>query len=188
MSDEPYKLPSSLFSCVQLEHLELHYCSFVPPPRFNGFSKLHSLELYGVTITSEVFSSLISNCPLLKELKLVIPDGSSCLEITAPNLKCLYYNGNFSYIWFKNAPNLARVSIHFPCLMNKVNVSKWVTLFAGLPAIEFLELEYFRLKVMLYMFISTIFIHLINYLFVVEVIMQCFFTYLHVLLLVVSSK
>ncbi|XP_052209116.1 F-box/FBD/LRR-repeat protein At1g13570-like [Diospyros lotus] len=146
MSDEPYELPSSLFSCVQLEHLELHDCLFVPPPRFNGFSKLHSLELHEVIITSEVFSGLISNCPLLKELKLVDPASFSDLEITAPNLHSLYYKGNFSYIWLKNAPNLARVSIHFPCLMNKVNVSKWVTLFAGLPAVEFLELEYFRLK------------------------------------------
>ncbi|XP_052209110.1 F-box/FBD/LRR-repeat protein At1g13570-like [Diospyros lotus] len=143
-----YELPSSVFSCLQLEHLELHLCSFVPPPGFKGFSKLLSLELHDVIINSGVLSGLISNCPLLKELNLVRP-GSFCdpdsfgyLEITAPNLRCLYCEGDFSDICLKNSPNLARVSLD---LHHSMYQEVWVTL-AGLPAIEFLELKFFRLK------------------------------------------
>ncbi|KAL7258373.1 hypothetical protein ACSBR1_004491 [Camellia fascicularis] len=34
---EPYKLPSSLFSCLQLKDLTLHSCMFKPPPeKFKG--------------------------------------------------------------------------------------------------------------------------------------------------------
>ncbi|XP_052209023.1 F-box/FBD/LRR-repeat protein At1g13570-like [Diospyros lotus] len=137
----PYKLPSSIFSYLQLKHLKLHDCLFNPPPTFKGFSKLLILELEYVSITSEVFSSLISTCPLLEELNLVICTSCAYLEIIAPNLKCLYFEGGFSSICFKNTPNLARVSINLYDLMNGEEISKWVTLFAGLPVIEFLQLN-----------------------------------------------
>jgi len=42
---EPYKLPSSIFSCQHLERLELRFCLFNPPPKFKGFSGLLSLKL-----------------------------------------------------------------------------------------------------------------------------------------------
>ncbi|CAL5399121.1 unnamed protein product [Camellia sinensis] len=68
---EPYKLPSSLFSCLQLKDLTLHSCMFKPPPeKFKGFKSLLRLELCKVAITANIFSSLISSCPLLEELTL----------------------------------------------------------------------------------------------------------------------
>ncbi|XP_052209119.1 F-box/FBD/LRR-repeat protein At1g13570-like [Diospyros lotus] len=126
MGGDPYKLPSSVFSCLQLENLELRYCLFVPPRGFNGFSKLLSLELHDVIITSEVFSGLISNCPLLKELKLVNPGCFSYLEITAPNLRCLYCD--FTYLCLKN--DIPRLRLPISWLI-EVEVSNWFTLFAS---------------------------------------------------------
>ncbi|GMP58374.1 hypothetical protein CsSME_00022064 [Camellia sinensis var. sinensis] len=70
---EPYKLPSSLFSCLQLKDLTLHSCMFKPSPeKFKGFRSLLRLELCKVAITANIFSSLISSCPLLEELTLAV--------------------------------------------------------------------------------------------------------------------
>ncbi|KAK2983918.1 hypothetical protein RJ640_017839 [Escallonia rubra] len=44
----PYKLPSHLFSCLQLTHLKLCKCSLFPPVTFEGFPNLINLELYYV--------------------------------------------------------------------------------------------------------------------------------------------
>ncbi|XP_052188113.1 F-box/FBD/LRR-repeat protein At1g13570-like isoform X2 [Diospyros lotus] len=144
---EPYKLPSSFFSCLQLKHLELRSCLFNPPLSFKGFSRLSSLELWDVVITSKVFSSLISSCPLLEELKLVNSTSISYLEISAPNLTYLFFQGRFGSICFKNTPKLARVSVYlYESMTGEAykggEICNWVTFFAGLPVIEFLELDY----------------------------------------------
>ncbi|XP_052187209.1 F-box/FBD/LRR-repeat protein At1g13570-like [Diospyros lotus] len=148
-SGEPYKLPSSFFSCLQLKHLELRLCSFNPPRRFGGFSMLLSLELQDVAITSRVLSGLIHSCPRLEKLKL-----GSCkifsfshLEIIAPKLKSLNFDGKFRSLSFKNTPKLERVSLLLYEIMpweryEGRDLSNWVTLFSGLPAMEFLELDY----------------------------------------------
>ncbi|XP_052185222.1 F-box/FBD/LRR-repeat protein At1g13570-like [Diospyros lotus] len=138
--DELYKLPSSIFSCEQMKHLELNFCLFKPPPSFKGFRKLLSLDLRSVDISFEVFSSLISSCPLLEKLKLVDCPGINDLEISAPKLKCLFFEGEFiSSICFKNSPNLARVSLYCRESMT-CETSEWDSFFADLPVVEFLEL------------------------------------------------
>ncbi|KAL7260876.1 hypothetical protein ACSBR1_006529 [Camellia fascicularis] len=50
---EPYKLPSSLFSCLQLKILTLHSCMFKSPPEFKGFSRLLELELYEFNVDAK---------------------------------------------------------------------------------------------------------------------------------------
>ncbi|XP_052209311.1 F-box/FBD/LRR-repeat protein At1g13570-like [Diospyros lotus] len=126
---------------LMLKHFKLRSCLVGPPPRFNGFNRLLSLELKDVSITSEVFSSLISICPQLEELKLVTCTDLCDLEITAPKLTCLYLEGAFSSIWIQNSPDLTRVTIFLYDVMRTEQFFDWVTLFAGLPVVEVLELD-----------------------------------------------
>lgn len=75
---DEYKLPSSLFPCLQLTHLDLAYCLFKPPPTFNGFSGLTSLEFDEVSFDAKTFESFVSSSPLLERLTL---DGWTSLRL-----------------------------------------------------------------------------------------------------------
>ncbi|XP_076897412.1 F-box/FBD/LRR-repeat protein At1g13570-like [Bidens hawaiensis] len=70
--ETPYKLPTHLFSCLELKHLELDNCCFrpPPPPNFHGFPNLLSLVLYSLFEESSAFWEFITKCPLLETLKL----------------------------------------------------------------------------------------------------------------------
>lgn len=137
-----YKLPSSLFSCLQLKHLNLHSCMFKPPPEFKGFSRLLSLELREVVISADILSSLISSCPLLERLTVESSTSFEHLEIAAPNLRFLRCKGLFSSICFKNTPQLARVSIYLNKeVLMEGESSNSVMFFGSLPVVEFLELN-----------------------------------------------
>lgn len=67
-----YKLPYSLFSFSHLSDLCLVGCSFSHKPTFNGFRRLTSLSLDGVYISKKTLLHLLSSCPLLKNVTLVI--------------------------------------------------------------------------------------------------------------------
>ncbi|KAL2551542.1 F-box/FBD/LRR-repeat protein [Forsythia ovata] len=84
-----YKLPSSLFMCLQLKHLSLSSCLINPPPSFKGFNRPIRLELDFVTIDARVLENLISSCPLLEQLVLDFLSEVDYLEIDAPMLKSL---------------------------------------------------------------------------------------------------
>ncbi|XP_028093343.1 F-box/FBD/LRR-repeat protein At1g13570-like [Camellia sinensis] len=86
---DPYKLPSSLFSCEQIRCLRLRSCVFKSPPEVKGFSRLLELVLYEVVVTADILSSLISSCPLLEKLSLKRSGNLDSLEINAPNLRFL---------------------------------------------------------------------------------------------------
>ncbi|GMP58377.1 hypothetical protein CsSME_00022065 [Camellia sinensis var. sinensis] len=148
-----YKLPSSLFSCLQLKHLNLCYCMFKPPPEFEGFSSLLRLELCDVVITTDIFSSSISNCPLLEELTLEGCSSLDCLEIDARNLMFLRCKSHVRSVCFKNAPLLAKVSILLAVQMNEKalkegETSNMVMFFDSLPVIQFLEINYYYVRYM----------------------------------------
>lgn len=66
-----YKLPSSFFSLQGLESLELTNCILELPSTFDGFSRLKSLCFICVEVTSKVFQSFLSNCPVLMDVTLV---------------------------------------------------------------------------------------------------------------------
>ncbi|XP_028093345.1 F-box/FBD/LRR-repeat protein At1g13570-like [Camellia sinensis] len=108
---EPYKLPSSLFSCLQLKILTLHSCIFNSPPEFKGFSRLLELELYEVVVTADILSRLISSSPLLERLSLQNSTSIDCLEINAPNLRFLLCEIHAGSICLKNTVQLASVAI-----------------------------------------------------------------------------
>ncbi|THG14752.1 hypothetical protein TEA_006796 [Camellia sinensis var. sinensis] len=149
---ELYKLPSSLFSCLQLKILTLHSCIFKSPPEFKGFSRLLKLELYEVVVTADILSRLISSSPLLERLSLQNSTSIDCLEINAPNLRFLLCEIHAGSICLKNAVQLASIAIDLMASMDveefeEAETSKLVTLFGNLPVIEFLELDYYYLRV-----------------------------------------
>nr|XP_043627208.1 F-box/FBD/LRR-repeat protein At1g13570-like [Erigeron canadensis] len=67
---KPLKLPSHLFSCLELKHLKLCNCFFRLPKTSSGFPNLLSLELRRVTFESGNCGQLITRCPLLEILKV----------------------------------------------------------------------------------------------------------------------
>ncbi|XP_033508323.2 F-box/FBD/LRR-repeat protein At1g13570-like [Nicotiana tomentosiformis] len=105
------KLPCSLFTCFQLRHLTLENCLIHPPPAFNGFDRLISLELHDVTISSKFLESLIYHCPLLERLVLRIPQHLNVVEIKAPKLRSFKFTGSIQFITLKDVPLLAKLSL-----------------------------------------------------------------------------
>nr|XP_043626621.1 F-box/FBD/LRR-repeat protein At1g13570-like [Erigeron canadensis] len=68
--ETPLKLPSYLFSCLDLKHLELYHCVLSPSPYFRGFPKLLILGLHDVTIPDHTYGEFIAQCPLLETLQI----------------------------------------------------------------------------------------------------------------------
>ncbi|XP_058193502.1 F-box/FBD/LRR-repeat protein At1g13570-like isoform X4 [Rhododendron vialii] len=151
MRGELYKLPSSLYSCLQLRHLKLRSCILKPLPEFEGFTRLISLDLYDVVIADDVLSSLISNCPLLEDLRLHSSTSLHSLEVVGPNLKKVNCEGHFRSICFTNTSRLANVEIYLnenrkQRFCSKEETSNSVMLLENVPVIESLELDYCYVK------------------------------------------
>lgn len=90
------RLPGIFFACLQLRHLHLSYCLFNPPPRFEGFDKLISIEFQDVTFTMNTLKTFICKCPLLERLTLKRCTNIGNLDIDAPKLKFLYIYGSWN--------------------------------------------------------------------------------------------
>ncbi|KAI8527409.1 hypothetical protein RHMOL_Rhmol12G0072800 [Rhododendron molle] len=149
---EPYKLPSTLFLCLQLEHLSLRSCVFKPPPRFKGFPRLVSLKLDNVLIASDILSSLISSCLLLERLELHSSTSLNYLEIVAPNLKCLWFEGFFRAICIR-MPLGAELTVALKGSRNQLGfnegeISNSAMLLCSIPVVESLVLDYPYVKCM----------------------------------------
>lgn len=148
-----YKIPSSLYSCQKLIHLEVFNCLLKPPQGFGGFRSLKSLDLQHITMDQDVFEHLISSCVLLERLTLMNFDGFSRLNIHAPNLLFFDIGGVFEDVNFHGTFNLAIVSIglyvnteydEVPPLGSTGNTVKF---FSPLPRIQRLEVQSLFLKV-----------------------------------------
>ena len=63
-------LHTYIFYCLDLIHLMIHNCCFYMPLSFCGFPKLCSLDLYGVRFETGNIERFITQCPLLKFLKI----------------------------------------------------------------------------------------------------------------------
>lgn len=148
---EIYKLPSSLYSCLQLKHLNLRSCMFKPPPGFGGFTRLLSLYLCEVVIADDVLSSLISSCPLLEKLILEISTSLDSLEVVGPNIKSVDCYGHFRSICFTNTSRLEDIGLYSEgsrndVLLSEGEISSSVVLLDSVPAIESLGLDYSYVK------------------------------------------
>ncbi|XP_059307210.1 F-box/FBD/LRR-repeat protein At1g13570-like [Lycium ferocissimum] len=140
-----YKLPSSLFSCSELRHLNLHNCSIHHPSAFQGFDKLVSLVLCRVTISSELLESLISHCPLLGRLVLNTPEVLDTIEINAPVLRSFNFTGNISSICLKNVPLLVKVSLESDDI--RAEDLDFAKVFESCSALEHLSLNFFNSQI-----------------------------------------
>ncbi|WJX16043.1 hypothetical protein P8452_06125 [Trifolium repens] len=113
-TDKQFDLPCRLFSFGSLRHLKLKWCWLEPPMTYESFRNLKSIDIKLVTVDQEAFENLISNCPLLEELKLaeVDLDGLGQINIRAPNLKLFQIVGEFKGISFDNTFQLTTIVIH----------------------------------------------------------------------------
>lgn len=148
-----YKLPSSLYLCDKLSHLELFNCLLKPPLGFNGFKILTSLDLQHITMDQDVFEDLIHRCPLLERLTLMNFEGFANLKIHAPKLTFFDIGGVFEDVVFENTFHLSTVSIGLYVNIGNDHeltlgtTSKLTKFFASLPSIQRLEVQSFFLKV-----------------------------------------
>lgn len=147
-----YKVPSSLFLCQNLIHLELFNCLLKPPSTFKGFRNLKSLDLQHITLSQDVFENLISSSPMLERLTLMNFDGFTHLNIDAPNLQFFDIGGVFDDVTFENTFHLALVSIGLYVngkndqAMGPGNSCKLLRFFVHLPHIRRLEIQSYFLK------------------------------------------
>ncbi|KAF7124488.1 hypothetical protein RHSIM_Rhsim12G0068900 [Rhododendron simsii] len=141
-----YKLPSSLYTCSLLKHLSLCSCMLKPPPGFEGFTRLLSLNLDEVEIADDVLSSLISSCPLLEQLTLNNSTSLNSLEVIGPNLKSVCCFSHIRSICFTNTSHLANVSLYLKGAKDGGEISSSVVLLDSIPVIEFLELDFRYVK------------------------------------------
>ncbi|GJZ34976.1 general transcription and DNA repair factor IIH helicase subunit XPB1 [Tanacetum coccineum] len=85
-----YKFPLSTFSLHQLTDLNVKNCSFNLNPTFSGFGSLTRLYFESINVSKEALLHLLSSCPLLKSLELVLDFESVDEEIPIIELfKCL---------------------------------------------------------------------------------------------------
>ncbi|RWR81311.1 F-box/FBD/LRR-repeat-like protein isoform X1 [Cinnamomum micranthum f. kanehirae] len=110
--DGRYDVPSSIFNCQELYHLELIFSRLKVPPTFKGFQNLLVLTLDLVSISKDDIARLISKCPLLERLKLLV-NFFDRFHIHAPNLRYLEVGGCFQEFSLGNSPLLTNVSIEF---------------------------------------------------------------------------
>ncbi|XP_075665513.1 F-box/FBD/LRR-repeat protein At1g13570-like [Castanea sativa] len=130
-----------LYTCLQLRHLRLSHCHTTSPPTtFKGFKRLVTLELHEVNTEINIFESFISDYPLLEHLTLINCPNTENLDLDAPNLKYLYFEGPLNSIRFRNTPVLASVTIKatedFMPKPGEFQPADMIKVFRCLPVIE----------------------------------------------------
>jgi len=93
MSDNKiYILPSYVFNCPTLTHLEFFNCVFKPPTYFLGFRNLTYLHLERITFVPTNQFCVI-DVPLLVDLVLTFCCGTQYLKMVSPQLESLVVLG-----------------------------------------------------------------------------------------------
>lgn len=106
-----FRLPACLFSCSQLNRLELSDCNIKLSNEFRGFNSLAILQLTQVYIDSDTLESLILNCPVLERLTLSVLDNQAVFRIQNPSLRYLKIDSYFLDIFLENSQSLDVVDI-----------------------------------------------------------------------------
>jgi len=154
-TEQSYKIPSCLFSCQSLHHLELRCCRLKPLTTFEGFRNLESLSLTEVTMTQDAFENLIFKCPLIEMLVLVNLDGFTQINIHSPNLKRPLIMGEFDDISFDKIFQLDTVVVDLSLYLNSETnqrrlhgrSSSLLNFFNHRPHIQGLGIDNYFLKV-----------------------------------------
>ncbi|XP_058115021.1 F-box/FBD/LRR-repeat protein At1g13570-like [Magnolia sinica] len=144
---ERYKLPSCLFRYENLIHLQVSWCIFKPPRKFDGLRNLRTLHLQDISIDSS-FEDFISKFPLLEALTLRNFDGLTCLNIQGPQLLYLDIVGKLKYLHFKNIPLVATALINMMSVNDyeKGKDSNLINVVGCLHGVKRLALEGFLLQ------------------------------------------
>ncbi|KAK9912643.1 hypothetical protein M0R45_036496 [Rubus argutus] len=141
----PYTIPSCLFSCQEIIHLELSGCLLKPLPTFKGFRSLKSIDMEDVNLPQDVFENLIVCSPLLESLSLVNCHGFTHLKINAPNLQFLFIEGFFEDIALENTSNLTDAVISLDEIVDKGHVvgssSNLLKFYVHLPQVQILQIK-----------------------------------------------
>lgn len=141
--DDPYLMPSCMFSCQDLIHLKLRNCMLGPPSTFKGFKSLRSLAIEDVSLSQDVLESMISSSQL-ESLSLKNCNGFRHLKIDAPNLQSLLFFGVLEEIEILNTLNLVEGYI---CLQDVIQSrgrrrsSNVLKFFANMPHIQRLSIR-----------------------------------------------
>uniref|UniRef100_A0A803KVD6 F-box domain-containing protein n=2 Tax=Chenopodium quinoa TaxID=63459 RepID=A0A803KVD6_CHEQI len=154
--DPEKNLPASLFSCVGLTHLTL--CKLISlPPNFRGFPCLVSLSTSIATcvhspstsIDANVLETLISKCPQLQSLYLLIIDPQVNLSIRAPNLEDLYVEGLLSELCLKGDTVITKLTLDVdfdkPSLQNR-HMSEIFTCLTNVEKLVLRERFWWRIR------------------------------------------
>lgn len=149
---ECHKLSPFLFSCVGLRHLHLTSCLFNPPPTFQGFERLISIKFQKVEFGINGFEISTCKWPLLEQLILEECSNIDNLAIDAPNLKLLYFGGQFKSICFRKTPILASVTFMAPQtsasqLFDGTRTTGIIEVFCCIPLLEYLYAGYYFIMV-----------------------------------------
>ncbi|KAK9927745.1 hypothetical protein M0R45_024914 [Rubus argutus] len=146
-----YSIPSCLFSCRDIAHLELYHCLVKLPPQFKGFGSLKSMDFQRVHLSQDVLETMIACCPLLEKLTLANCHGFTRFKINAPNLQIFDLEGDYEDFILENTSNLAQVCIDLDVKVDQrqildLNCSNLLKFFADLPNIRRLKIQSCFLK------------------------------------------
>ncbi|KAG2627470.1 F-box/FBD/LRR-repeat protein At1g13570-like isoform X1 [Panicum virgatum] len=93
-----YKIPSSFFSCEELEYAFLQGCIFQLPPLFTGFKRIHTLHFIDFCTTENNIGELVARCPNLEKLILSRLLSFADISILSTRLKILRVDGMFKHL------------------------------------------------------------------------------------------
>ncbi|XP_059308696.1 F-box/FBD/LRR-repeat protein At1g13570-like [Lycium ferocissimum] len=153
MSDNRiYKLPSYIYNCSTLTHLQLFNCVFKPPNSFLGFQNLTNLHMERITFAPTAEFCVI-NVPLLVELALMFCCGAQYLKIVSPQLKNLgVHKGHYLILnCFMNCKNLSMLGIELEKVVDNLKHDEISTLekfLFSFPSLEQLYLGSFVLELL----------------------------------------
>uniref|UniRef100_A0A3Q7H7J7 F-box/LRR-repeat protein 15/At3g58940/PEG3-like LRR domain-containing protein n=1 Tax=Solanum lycopersicum TaxID=4081 RepID=A0A3Q7H7J7_SOLLC len=126
-----------------LRHLYLKECEIQIPCFIKGFIKLIRLTLKSITLSSDTFKSLISNCPLLEDLVLKDIDNLYPMSINASKLRSFVFRGDIQLIHLENVPVLSNV-LYTPRELVLQDEDDFVNIFSSIPALDCFSWDFFE--------------------------------------------
>jgi len=107
------QMPYIVLSCKELTYFKFFGFDLSIPPIFCGFKRLLELHLLFVRFEPGALESLISSCPLLKNLHIVLCKDFEYFDFAPPTLEVLLmeFDQNMKSICLKKAINLIDLTL-----------------------------------------------------------------------------
>lgn len=144
-----YKMPSYIFSCLELKTLNISNCILNPPLRFGGFCNLTDLELVNVKITGDISFGTrlervtLQDCSGIQHLGCFVRESNNLSDLM------IIHSGELIWRLFESIqkPQLLNLILHGAASSrNKIiNLEKLV---GSMSRIKFLSLDNLFLEVM----------------------------------------